>query len=79
METNSVIYGMFNKKNFYVRRTYRKKTKANFGRHFGIGISHGVDSSEAYTTSFSEAVKVAPKEGRVLAFSSKHPRKPAKP
>ena len=70
----TVVYGMFNKKSFsIVDLTYCKRTKANLGRYFGIGIRYGTDGSVAYTTSFGDAVEVAPKEGKVFVFSSKQP------
>ncbi len=70
----TVVYGMFNKKSFALDElTYCKGTKANLGRYFGIGIRYGTDGSVAYTTSFGDAVEVAPKERRVFVFSSKKP------
>ena len=70
----TVVYGMFNKKSFSTDDfTYCKRTKANLGRYFGIGIRYGTDGSVAYTTSFGDAVEVAPKEGKVFVFSSKQP------
>lgn len=72
----TVVYGMFNKKSFVLKElTYCKRTKANLGRYFGIGIRYGTDGSVAYTTSFGDAVEVAPKEGKVFVFSSKNPDK----
>ena len=70
----TVVYGLFNKKVFQLKElTYCKRTKANLGRYFGIGIRYGTDGSVAYTTSFGDAVEVAPKEGKVFVFSSKQP------
>jgi len=67
----TVVYGIFNKKSFLLKElTYCKKTKANLGRYFGIGIRYGTDGSIAYTTSFVEAVEVATKNGKVFVFSS---------
>ncbi len=67
----TVIYGIFNKKSFLLKElTYCKTTKANLGRYFGIGIRYGTDGSIAYTTSFGEAVEVAPKNEKVFVFSS---------
>jgi len=67
----TVVYGIFNKKSFLLKElTYCKKTKANLGRYFGIGIRYGTDGSIAYTTSFGEAVEVATKNGKVFVFSS---------
>jgi hypothetical protein len=60
---------MFNKKSFPADEfIYYKRTKANFGRYFGIGIPYGTDGSVAYTTSFGDAVEVAPKEGKSVCF-----------
>lgn len=68
----TVVYGLLNKKSFSLDDlTYCKRTKANFGRYFGIGIRYGTDGSVAYTTSFGDAVEVAPKEGKVFVFSSR--------
>jgi hypothetical protein len=36
-------------------------------------VRYGSDGSVAYTTSFGDAVEVAPKAGRVFVFSSKKP------
>jgi hypothetical protein len=70
----TVIYGMFNKKSYSITDLAScKRTRANFGRYFGIGIRYGTDGSVAYTTSFGDAVEVAPKEGKVFVFSSKQP------
>jgi hypothetical protein len=72
----TVIYGMFNKKSFALDElTYCKRTKANLGRYFGIGVRYGTDGSVAYTTSFGDAVEVAPKGDKVFVFSSKKPDK----
>ena len=73
--TLCVVYGMFNKKSFLLEEIVScKKTKA-FGRYLGIGVRYGFDGSIAYTTSFGEAVEVAPKAGRAFVFSSKTPDK----
>ena len=69
-----VVYGIFNKKSYRLKElTYCKKTKANLGRYLGIGIRYGTDGSVAYTTSFGDAVEVAPKTGKVFVFSSHNP------
>ncbi len=71
----TVVYGAFNKKSFALDElAYCKSTKANFGRYFGIGVRYGTDGSVAYTTSFGDAVEVAPKEGKAFVFSSKKPQ-----
>ena len=70
----TVVYGIFNKKSFQLDEvTYCRRTKANLGRYFGIGIRYGSDGSIAYTTSFGDAVEVAPKTGKVFVFSSHNP------
>jgi hypothetical protein len=70
----TVVYGMFNKKSFALDElTYCKRTKASLGRYFGIGVRYGTDGSIAYTTSFGDAVEVAPKAGKVFVFSSNKP------
>jgi hypothetical protein len=66
-------YGRFDKKSFLLKEiTSCKKTKS-FGRYLGAGVRLGLDGSTAYTTSFSSAVEVTPKIGRVFVFSSKTP------
>jgi len=68
----SVDYGLFNKKSFLLKEIIScKKTKA-FGRYYGIGVRYGIDGSIAYTTSFANAVEIAPTQGRVFVFSSKN-------
>ena len=70
----TVVYGVFNRKSFQLDElTYCRRTKANLGRYFGIGIRYGSDGSIAYTTSFGAAVEVAPKTGKVFVFSSHNP------
>jgi len=70
----TVTYGVFNKKSFQLKDIASCKiAKANFGRYWGIGVRYGSDGSIAYTTSFADAVEVAPKTGRVFVFSSKKP------
>ena len=67
----TVTYGVFNKKSFQLKDIGSCKiAKANFGRYWGIGVRYGSDGSIAYTTSFGDAVEVAPKRGRVFVFSS---------
>ncbi len=69
-----VAYGHLNKKSFLLKDiTSCKRTTAHFGRYWGIGVRYGSDSSIAYTTSFGDAVEVAPKKGRPFVFSSKRP------
>lgn len=70
----TVIYGRFNRKSYSIADLAScKRTNANFGRYFGVGIRYGTDGSVAYTTSFGDAVEVAPKEDKVFVFSSKQP------
>jgi len=72
----SVKYGIFNKKSIkFFHITSCRVTKASFGRYGGIGIRYGLDGSIAYTTSFGNAVEIAPKEGRIFVFSSNYPEK----
>jgi len=69
-----VVYGFFNRKSFLLTDIIScKKTKASFGRYWGAGVRYGSDGSVAYTTSFGDAVEVAPKTGRTFVFSSKRP------
>ena len=70
-----VEYGRFDKKSFALKDIVScKKTKA-FGRYLGIGVRYGLDGSIAYTTSYSSAVEIKPKVGRVFVFSSSNPDK----
>jgi hypothetical protein len=69
-----VVYGLFNRKSFLFKDLVScKKTKASFGKYWGVGVRYGSDGSVAYTTSFDNAVEVAPKAGRTFVFSSKKP------
>jgi hypothetical protein len=69
-----VVYGLFNRKSFLLKEIVScNKTKASFGRYWGVGVRYGSDGSVAYTTSFGDAVEVAPKTGRTFVFSSKRP------
>ncbi len=69
-----VVYGFFNRKTFLLKDIVSCKiTKASFGRYWGVGVRYGSDGSVAYTTSFGDAVEVAPNTGRVFVFSSKRP------
>lgn len=70
----TVDYGRFNQKVFLLKNIAScKRTTANFGRYWGIGVRYGSDGSVAYTTSFGDAVEVAPRTGRKFVFSSKRP------
>lgn len=69
-----VVYGLFNRKSFLLKDIVScQKTKVSFGRYWGVGVRYGSDGSVAYTTSFGDAVEVAPKTGRTFVFSSKRP------
>jgi hypothetical protein len=68
-----VNYGRFDKKSFLLKDILSCKKTNSFGRYLGIGVRMGLDGSIAYTTSFSSAVEVTPKNGRVFVFSSKNP------
>jgi hypothetical protein len=69
-----VVYGLFNRKTFLIKDLAScKKTKASFGRYWGVGVRYGSDGSEAYSTSLGDAVEVAPNTGRTFVFSSNRP------
>ena len=71
-----VRYGFFNKKFIQLDNVVSCETiKASFGRYLGIGVRYGMDGSQAYTTSFGDAVKIIPLKGRVFVFSSHDPKK----
>ena len=71
-----VRYGIFNQKSIQLKDIVSCDTiKASFGRYAGIGVRYGVDGSQAYTTSFGDAVKIIPSKGRVFVFSSHNPQK----
>jgi hypothetical protein len=74
-DTLSVVYGMFNKKSFLLKEIASCQKTKTFGRYLGVGVRYGLDGSTAYTTSFGEAVAVAPKVGRTFVFSSNKPDK----
>jgi uncharacterized membrane protein YjgN (DUF898 family) len=72
----NVRYGFFNKKSIQLKDIVSCDTvKASFGRYAGIGVRYGFDGSQAYTTSFGDAVKIIPSKGRVFVFSSHDPQK----
>jgi len=74
--TLTVTYGKFNKKTYALADVVScKRTRASFGRYFGIGVRYGIDGSVAYSTSFGDAVEVKPRDGQVFVFSSKNPEK----
>jgi hypothetical protein len=52
-----------------------KLVKASFSRFGGLGIRYSFDGAWAYTTSFGNAVEIAPKKGRKFVFSSNNAKK----
>ena len=71
-----VRYGFFNQKSIQLNDVVSCETiKASFGRYAGIGVRYGSDGSQAYTTSFGDAVKIIPSKGRTFVFSSHAPQK----
>ena len=71
-----LVYGLFNPKTFFLKDIVScKKTKASFGRYWGVGVRYSSDGSEAYSTSLGDAVEVAAKTGKAFVFSSKQPDK----
>jgi hypothetical protein len=72
----SVRYGFFNQKSIQIGNIISCEIiKASFRRYGGIGVRYGGDGSQAYTTSFGEAVKIIPYKGRPFVFSSHTPQK----
>jgi len=62
-----LVYGLFNRKTFFLKDIVScKKTKASFGRYWGVGVRYGSDGSEAYSTSSGDAVEVAPRQEEYL-------------
>ena len=71
-----VRYGFFNQKSLQLKDIVSCDTiQASFGRYAGIGVRYGIDGSQAYTTSFGDAVKIIPLKGRIFVFSSHNPQK----
>ncbi len=69
-----VRYGILNHKRIAISDIVScEHTKANFGKYLGVGIRHGTDGSWAYSTSFSNAVKINQLKGRPFVFSSNNP------
>jgi len=69
-------YGFFNRKRILTGDIVScEPTKASFGRYGGIGVRYGTDGSWAYTTSFSNAVKLILRKGKPFVFSSNNPEK----
>jgi hypothetical protein len=66
-----VNYGILNRKRIPISDIAScERTKANFGKYLGVGIRYGTDGSWAYSTSFSDAVKINQLSGRPFVFSS---------
>jgi hypothetical protein len=69
-----VSYGILNRKRIPIPNVAScELTKASFGKYFGVGIRYGTDGSLAYSTSFSNAVKINQLEGKPFVFSSNNP------
>ena len=71
-----VRYGLFNEKLIELNNIiFCGSIKASFGRYMGIGVRWGIDGSQAYTTSFGDAVKIILSTGDVFVFSSQSTNK----
>ncbi|MBN1245784.1 hypothetical protein JXA31_09355 [Candidatus Bathyarchaeota archaeon] len=71
-----VSYGILNRKRIAISDIVScEHTKANFGKYLGVGIRYGTDGSWAYSTSFSNAIKINQLRGRPFVFSSNNPDK----
>jgi hypothetical protein len=69
-----VSYGILNRKRILISNIAScEHTKANFGKYLGVGIRYGTDGSWAYSTSFSNAVRINQLKGRPFVFSSNNP------
>jgi hypothetical protein len=69
-----VSYGILNRKRIPISDIAScEHTKADFGKYFGVGIRYGTDGSLAYSTSFSDAVRINQLRGRPFVFSSNNP------
>jgi len=69
-----VSYGILNRKRIPISDIAScEHTKANFGKYLGVGIRYGTDGSWAYSTSFSNAVKINQLRGSPFVFSSNNP------
>jgi len=67
-----IRYGLFNEKVIELNDIiFCGSIKASFGRYMGIGVRWGFDCSQAYTTSFGDAVKIILSTGDVFVFSSR--------
>jgi hypothetical protein len=71
-----VSYGILNRKRIPISDIAScERTKASFGKYLGVGIRYGTDGSLAYSTSFSNAVKIDRLKGKPFVFSSNNPDK----
>ena len=69
-----VGYGILNRKRIPISDIAScEHTKANFGKYGGVGIRYGTDGSLAYSTSFSDAVKINRFGEKPFVFSSNNP------
>jgi hypothetical protein len=69
-----ISYGILNRKRILLSEILScERTKANFGEYLGVGIRYGIDGSWAYSTSFSNAVKINLLKGKPFVFSSNNP------
>jgi hypothetical protein len=69
-----IDYGILNRKRVLLSEILScEHTKANFRKYLGVGIRYRTDSSWAYLTSFSTAVKINQLRGRPFVFSSNNP------
>ncbi|NHJ87839.1 MAG: hypothetical protein FK734_20420 [Asgard group archaeon] len=69
-----VKFGIFSKKIIPVNEIISlEETKVSFKTYWGFGIRIGFDSSLAYTTGFTKAIKIISSEKRPFVFSTKTP------
>jgi uncharacterized membrane protein YdbT with pleckstrin-like domain len=69
-----VTYGVLNRKRIPISDIAScERTRADFGKYFGVGIRYGTDGSLAYSTSFSDAVKINRLREKPFVFSSNKP------
>jgi hypothetical protein len=69
-----VTYGIFNRKRILISEIAScEHTRASFGKYWGVGVRYGTDGSLAYSTSFSNAVKINRLRERPFVFSSNKP------
>jgi hypothetical protein len=69
-----VSYGVLNRKRIPISNIVScELSKASFGKYLGVGIRYGTDGSLAYSTSFSNAVKINQLKAKPFVFSSNNP------